>query len=1076
MFCKNCGKQSMDDARFCRFCGYEFKNAVQSKQVSEPHKETVRICVKCGKQRMEDNRFCRFCGYEFKDAVQSKQELKPFAEMARVCLKCGNKIEANAVFCRHCGTKIGAIANGITGVRSEQKMRTVSQPQAGRYAGRPKNKKPIFGMVFAAAALILIVWGGVSVWKYQERNLHELTGKTKQKTPVSGYKKQESKSSKGTTTGKKSGSDDYQEEDEIGIITNISYSEKEISAAPAVTAEVKADDATVTVGDICVDFGVMNLAEDCTLSIHELPEKEDSDNGYSMVAWDFDLGEQEEFIIPVEVRLPYDRNKVNDPYFELVPQHYNAQLGRWENLEYEVSDDGYVTVYTQHFSPIGIFKKKDGKMIDVREAKVSFTSGQWINTMRKSMNADDFDRLYNGNLEIANYKDTPNSWINKAATDFGDVSTAAGTADSFFEFLLKDTWKECTGKLGETVSVLGFAYSCYNAQGDMMKKIDAGNYGAVGDYLYKEGPALAANGLSAISGAAQMAKAFGLVSQGFAGALSVSPGLNCVVGGTLLLKSYVEWKRERDAYNKVHFSEQGTYQYTYERFTYANVMYDLEENELVWGLTKYDIRDLKNLRKDSKTLKEFGLTVDDVDEMLKKGEADKKLQRHAIGKSNIIDKYSKTGGFYAYGGYARIMQGIMERNPEEAENWLLLFDVYLERIAKVFTTLSEKEVKIFEAIYNRSEPDYPGYWSLREPKNYIDEMVFQLKYDLTSKKNNIYKDFIKLTKHAMWKETAALLTAEKTYINRKVKINLCLMDKNDNEITLSQSKYYRDKYIILYSDPADRKVEEVEPWEVNKDSLTLAESTFYGYLLWGAPKELRVYESKHDYLAHDMPLETYPVPRIKDGMNSAEVMMWDRSDNLKSMDISADLTYYKLFNTTIAEAVDNYKVQFTLDKDGDYSIHIDDIKKEESGWDDWLNVSAFDAKGKLTIESDYLDAPIDHISEDSLVFKGCNTDTIVIARTGGDGNDKNYTETIAKATLGDDKGSISIQKIEENGKIVLYFEVKIIPQYWDVQETKIENNVRQKPTNTSYSADSSYNNVSLKFRYDTGLDRNHFEW
>ena len=138
--------------------------------------------------------------------------------------------------------------------------------------------------------------------------------------------------------------------------------------------------------------------------------------------------------------------------------------------------------------------------------------------------------------------------------------------------------------------------------------------------------------------------------------------------------------------------------------------------------------------------------------------------------------------------------------------------------------------------------------------------------------------------------------------------------------------------------------------------------------------------------------------------------------------------------------------------------------------------SEYIVEDKKADESDYLDAPIDHISEDSLVFKGCNTDTIVIARTGGDGNDKNYTETIAKATLGDDKGSISIQKIEENGKIVLYFEVKIIPQYWDVQETKIENNVRQKPTNISYSADSSYNNVSLKFRYDTGLDRNHFEW
>ena len=245
-----------------------------------------------------------------------------------------------------------------------------------------------------------------------------------------------------------------------------------------------------------------------------------------------------------------------------------------------------------------------------------------------------------------------------------------------------------------------------------------------------------------------------------------------------------------------------------------------------------------------------------------------------------------------------------------------LFDVYLERIAKVFTSLSEKEVYIFEAINDSIEPDYPGYLSYWQPKDYIKDMAFQLKYDLTSKGNNAYKDFIKLTKNAMWKETATLLKAEKTYINRKVKIYLYLTDEKGNEITFNQSEKYRDKYIILYSDPAYRQVSEIKPWDVNMDSLTLAESTFYGYLLWGAPQELRVYEEKNDYLTNKDPLETFIVPPITEGMDSVRVIVTYYDDIYGLWEVTTDMSDLNYGNMDALVGVMNQAVGYMSGESG----------------------------------------------------------------------------------------------------------------------------------------------------------------
>lgn len=81
-YCRMCGKQLNADARFCRFCGYEFE------VVAEPEKpkEEVRFCEHCGKQVSSLAAFCKFCGGklsmdgEFDSAQVPTRQSTPIAQ------------------------------------------------------------------------------------------------------------------------------------------------------------------------------------------------------------------------------------------------------------------------------------------------------------------------------------------------------------------------------------------------------------------------------------------------------------------------------------------------------------------------------------------------------------------------------------------------------------------------------------------------------------------------------------------------------------------------------------------------------------------------------------------------------------------------------------------------------------------------------------------------------------------------------------------------------------------------------------------------------------------------------------
>lgn len=66
-------------------------------------------CSNCGRENMEVARYCEYCGEEFlnKDGKKVKQAYK-------YCLKCGKPMELNTEICSNCGEKENELSNSAT--------------------------------------------------------------------------------------------------------------------------------------------------------------------------------------------------------------------------------------------------------------------------------------------------------------------------------------------------------------------------------------------------------------------------------------------------------------------------------------------------------------------------------------------------------------------------------------------------------------------------------------------------------------------------------------------------------------------------------------------------------------------------------------------------------------------------------------------------------------------------------------------------------------------------------------------------------------------------------------------------
>lgn len=53
MYCQNCGTENIEEAKFCRDCGFLFQQ------------ENIVKCPSCGKQNAQETKFCSNCGFGF---------------------------------------------------------------------------------------------------------------------------------------------------------------------------------------------------------------------------------------------------------------------------------------------------------------------------------------------------------------------------------------------------------------------------------------------------------------------------------------------------------------------------------------------------------------------------------------------------------------------------------------------------------------------------------------------------------------------------------------------------------------------------------------------------------------------------------------------------------------------------------------------------------------------------------------------------------------------------------------------------------------------------------------------------
>lgn len=88
MICLNCGREILDNSKFCEFCG----NKVEKKKIG------IFICNCCGKEINESSNFCEFCGKRVEKNIVNNI----------FCTKCGSKLDGGN-FCTVCGTRVNQI-------------------------------------------------------------------------------------------------------------------------------------------------------------------------------------------------------------------------------------------------------------------------------------------------------------------------------------------------------------------------------------------------------------------------------------------------------------------------------------------------------------------------------------------------------------------------------------------------------------------------------------------------------------------------------------------------------------------------------------------------------------------------------------------------------------------------------------------------------------------------------------------------------------------------------------------------------------------------------------------------------
>ena len=376
----------------------------------------------------------------------------------KYCRKCGNIISEGVKFCRHCGalqnnqSKSPSISDSQPSKKNTKRPdvldNSIKQKQKEKYFSdngikTREKKKGIFGKI---AALLLMIFISVNVINF-------LSDKPNEPSSVL------------TTTE----NDENKSMSEY-VLSDVKISDDDLNI-PAQSGFVSPNEPEITIENTFINFSSYNLEGTKEVKVKRLNQISDSEKGFTIQAYDFEIEGISEFNVPVYIEMPYYPVIEDNLYEEstIFVQYYNENESKWDMIPSWINAEANtVAILTNHFSLFGVFQ--DDNLEDAKKVAHLFQySGEYKGpTTPVYTTGTNIQRYYQFVDEktfqtYIDYKTVP---VNDFASSFLSVMNHGASSGEYFLYAaspeLYKTGIDNFSKAGKLFVFSKIAYQWYN--------------------------------------------------------------------------------------------------------------------------------------------------------------------------------------------------------------------------------------------------------------------------------------------------------------------------------------------------------------------------------------------------------------------------------------------------------------------------------------------------------------------------------------------------------------------------------------------------------------------------------------